>query len=101
MKRRSQAQWRALFQQQQRSGQTAAVFCRSQGLCPKYFSLRRRQLLGEVATVDTVPAFVPVAMPRPLEAPTLELRLGESLQLRVPGSVPAAWLAELLHALRS
>ena len=102
MKRRSQAQWRALFEQQQSSGQTAAAFCRGQGLCPKYFSLRRRQLLGAaVSTADTVSAFVPVVVSRPVEVSALEVRFGEALHLRVPMSVAPHWLAELLHALRA
>lgn len=101
MKRRTQAQWRALFQQQQSSGLNAAAFCRKQGISPKYFSLRRRQLLGgATSNAEAVPAFVPVALRPALEIPTLEVRLGEMLALRVPTSVAPRWLAELLHALR-
>ena len=44
MIRRTQGQWQALFEQQQDSGLNAAAFCRAQGICPRYFSLRRRQL---------------------------------------------------------
>ena len=47
MQRRSHAQWHALFQAQQTSGQNMAVFCQAHGVCPKYFSLRRRQLMGD------------------------------------------------------
>ena len=101
MKRRTQAQWRALFQQQQSSGLNAAAFCREQGISPKYFSLRRRQLLdGATSPAAAVPAFVPVAL-RSLEIPALEMRLGETLALRVPTSVAPRWLAELLLALRT
>ena len=101
MKRRSQAQWRALFQQQQSSGLNAAAFCREQGVSAKYFSLRRRQLLdGATSHAEAAPAFVPVALRSPLESPALEVRLGETLVLRVPTSVAPRWLAELLHALR-
>ena len=102
MKRRSQAQWRALFQQQQNSGLNAAAFCRSQGICPKYFSLRRRQLLGEAASAaDPVSAFVPVVVPRAVEVSAVEVRFGEALHRRVPTSVAPRWLAELLHALQA
>ncbi|MFN2309629.1 MAG: IS66 family insertion sequence element accessory protein TnpB [Gammaproteobacteria bacterium] len=102
MKRRSQAQWRALFQQQQSSRQTAAAFCRARGICPKYFSLRRRQLLGDsvASGAEAAEAFVPVVMPRSVAVPALEVRLGETLALHVPTSVAPRWLAELLHALR-
>ena len=101
MKRRSPAQWRELFQQQQISGQNASAFCRAQQICPKYFSLRRRQLLGDAPPATAVSAFVPVAVPRPVEAMALEVRLGDRLQLRIPPSVSPQWLAALLHALRN
>ena len=101
MQRRSHEQWQALFQEQQASGQNMAVFCQAHGVCPKYFSLRRRQLLGDVmpSKVTALSAFVPVAVPRP-DASALEVRLGATLQLRVPTSVTPQWLAALLHALR-
>ena len=101
MKRRSPAQWHALFQEQQSSGLNATAFCRAQGICPKYFSLRRRQLSdGTASGAEAVSAFVPVALQRAAEALTLEVRLGATLQLRVPPSVSPQWLAALLHALR-
>ena len=103
MKRRSQEVWHALFQEQATSGLTAAAFCHQQGVCPKYFSLRRRQLLGESvrkAARTVVSAFIPVALPGSGEAATLELRLGPTLQLRVPTSVSPQWLANVLRALR-
>ncbi len=103
MQRRSHAQWHALFQAQQASGQSMAVFCQAHGVCPKYFSLRRRQLLGDAvpSKVTAISPFVPVAVPRSVEAMALEVRFGDSLQLRVPTSVAPQWLAELLHAPRN
>jgi len=44
MKKRNESEWRALFAAHEESSLTAAVFCREHGLCPKYFSLRKRQL---------------------------------------------------------
>lgn len=82
MKRRSSAQWCTLFQEQQGSGLNATAFCRAQGICPKYFSLRRRQLLGgdpASLAMATEPAFVPVAVQRSIEAMALEVRLGDTL----------------------
>lgn len=102
MKRRSHEEWHALFQEQQASGQNMTVFCQAHGVCPKYFSLRRRQLLGDAVSSKAIKVspFVPVAVQRPVEAMALEVRLGDSLQLRVPPSVSPQWLAALLHALR-
>ena len=103
MQRRSHDEWRALFQAQQTSGQNMTEFCQTHGVCPKYFSLRRRQLLGDAVSSKAidVSAFVPVAVQRPAETMALEVRLGASLQLRVPPSVSPQWLAALLHALRN
>lgn len=59
MVHRSAKEWRALFGAQARSGLTAAAFCREQGLCPKYFSLRKKEL-GSGAVVAEVSPFVRV-----------------------------------------
>ena len=102
MKRRSREAWHALFQAQATSGVTAAAFCREQGVCPKYFSLRRRQLLSESlpkAAQIARSVFVPVAIPRS-EALALEVQVGATLQLRLPTSVSPQWLADVLRALR-
>ena len=104
MMRRTQAEWRALFQAQTESGLTAAAFCREQGVCPKYFSVRRRQLMGESVprskrSVES--AFMPVVLPGTVAMGTLEVRVGAEVQLRVPASVSAQWLAELLQRLRA
>lgn len=44
MNRRTKAQWRALFDEQQTSGLNATEFCRRESINPKYFSLRKREL---------------------------------------------------------
>lgn len=44
MKKRTTPEWLALFELQAGSGLSQARFCKEQGLCPKYFSLRKRQL---------------------------------------------------------
>ena len=103
MTRRSQAQWRELFREQDGSGLSAAAFCRGRGVCPKYFSLRRRQLSSGAVSGDvaaTTSAFVPVAVQRSIEALAVEVRLGTTLSLRVPIAVSPRWLIEVLHGLR-
>ena len=59
MVKRTEADWRALFEAHDASGLSAATFCKENKLCPKYFSLRRRQLLGEKPKVVS-PAFVKI-----------------------------------------
>lgn len=101
MTRRSQAEWQALFAAQASSGLNAATFCRSQGVDPKYFSLRRRQLLdlpAREAAKTAHSAFVPVVVARSSEA--LALEVGPGMTLRLPSSVSPGWLAELLGALQ-
>lgn len=102
MTRRTQAQWRELFEEQAASGLNASAFCQARGVCPKYFSLRRRQLSsGAVSahTATTRPAFMPVAMQRSVETLAVEIRLG-TLSLRVPLTASPRWLVEVLHGLR-
>ena len=79
MVRRSAEEWRALFMAQARSGLTANEFCLEQGLCPKYFSLRKKALGGE-APVASASAFVRIVptVKAPALAPSglVRLRLG-------------------------
>jgi hypothetical protein len=98
MKRRTRAEWQALFTEQADSGLSAQQFCEQYGICPKYFSLRKQQLQ---ATVRDTAAFVrlkktaPVAMPETIA--TVVLRHGRSeLELR---AVSPEWLSRLLVAL--
>jgi len=44
MVKRSEADWRALFEEHESSGLSAAEYCRRRSLCPKHFSIRKRQL---------------------------------------------------------
>jgi len=46
MNKRSPTEWHTLFEEHIASGLSTAAFCQKQGLCPKYFSLRRKQLRG-------------------------------------------------------
>ena len=104
MKRRSEAQWRALFAEHASSGMTAAAFCRERGLCPKYFGLRRKQLLGDkeaVALKAAMSSFVPVAVAGTSAASMIEVCCGDALRVHVPVSVSPRWLAELVQQLRS
>jgi len=60
MTRRSAKEWQALFEAQARSGRTAVeLFCRDHGLCPQYFSSRKKAL-GQMATVTEPSPFVRV-----------------------------------------
>ncbi len=92
---RSQAQWQALIEQQVKSGQSAAAFCREQGILAKSF-YRWRGLL-EKSTEET---FVRV---EPLPAVTTSITDRMVLEYEASRlaleSYDPLWLAQLLKAL--
>ena len=93
MKRRTQAQWRALIEEHAQSGLTAVEFCRQRGISDKYFSLRKQSLLkaepkGESFAVARITARVS----------TIEVKTGHAT-ISLPTSLPAAWLANFVKAL--
>ena len=99
MAKRTEQQWRDLFQQHEQSGLTAAQFCRENKLCSKYFSLRRRQLSGE-QVAPPPPAFVKARLPTtPVNEKSLIILNYQHCQLQMPASVDEKWLAGLLKAL--
>ncbi len=100
MIKRTAAEWQTLFNEHKQSGQSAAVFCRERGLCPRYFSKRRQQLLkSDPAPRSSQPAFVPVTVAKPMDPVRIELELGEGHRLTLPASISPAWLADLIHHL--
>ena len=58
MNKRTTEQWQALFAEQADSGLSAAAFCKARKLCPKYFSLRRRQLSVEADIAKKTARFI-------------------------------------------
>ena len=58
MIKRSRGEWQALFAKHDASGLSSTEFCREHSLCPKYFSLRKRQLGWSAgrAFVEAMPA---------------------------------------------
>lgn len=104
MIRRSHEEWEALFAKQASSGLSAAQFCTQQNLCPRYFSLRKKQLQW------TAPKTFPVVQPRfvrvqKIRTPTLASMEKTHVILRHSRSeiemhsVSPDWLAQLLMAL--
>ena len=101
MAKRTEQEWRALFQQHDESGLTAAQFCRDNKLCPKYFSLRRKQLVSDKTQVQPSAPFVSARLPAkpPARDKGLITLKYQSCQLQVPLSVNEKWLAGLVKAL--
>lgn len=101
MKRRSKEEWQELIFRQAESGLSAQQFCRDNDVCPKYFSIRKKQLgLRQSAFVPVLPS---KRTNREISAPLLK---STSLILRHSGCclhfelIPdSTWLAQLIREL--
>lgn len=100
MKKRSEQEWQDLFEQQVACGSSAAQFCKINKLCPKYFSLRKKQLMQR----ETPSAFVPITVngsrssDQATTGPAFVLRHGSSALYFDTVPTPD-WLAHLVRAL--
>jgi hypothetical protein len=101
MKRRNKEEWQELILRQADSGLSAQQFCRNHDVCPKYFSIRKKQLGLRQS------AFLPVLqskrtnpeIPAPiLKSTSLILRHGECC-LHFDAMPDSAWLAQLVREL--
>lgn len=102
MKKRTREQWQELLVQQEASGLSAAAFCQQHDLCPKYFSLRRKQLMKNDGEVETgfVRAQVKQETKREPSDVTTPLTIHCNAGQFVFGVLPAPqWLAQLLRDL--
>ena len=101
--------WRELLKRQRASGLAARRFCRREKLAESSFYAWRRIIAerdAEVTPTSTptptpkAAAFVPLTVIEhtPREA-SIEIELAGGRRLRLPSSIAAARLAELVHAL--
>lgn len=104
MKKRTREQWQELFVQQEASGLSAAAFCQEHDLCPKYFSLRRKQLMKNDGEVET--GFVRAQVKQETKREACGVAAAAALIIHsnagqlVFGTLPAPqWLAQLLRDL--
>lgn len=98
MKRRTKADWQALVDAHAASGQTATAFCRAHGLNSKYFSTRRRALVG--APTKSKSKFSPVSLPPALHSGDIRVECAGGVVLKLSSNIEPVWLAGLLRALR-
>jgi len=102
MIKRNEQEWRALFAQQAASGISAQQFCKANGICPKHFSVRKKQLglrgsRTEKAFVRVAP--VPMVRDASVVAPSRFIIRHEHAVLTFEALPSAIWLAQLLRAL--
>jgi len=89
--RRSKEEWRRLFAAHESSGLTAAAFCRDHSLCPKYFSIRKRQL------DESTESFITVKPARVTKLNSLGDTALRVIDVRVPSDQLSDVLAQLLR----
>jgi hypothetical protein len=99
--RRSKEDWQELILRQAESGLSAQQFCRDNNVCPKYFSIRKKQLGLRQS------AFVPVLQSKHATPETSIATLKPALLILRHGgcclyfeAIPdSTWLAQLVRAL--
>jgi transposase-like protein len=102
-----EAGWRDAIARQARSGLSVREFCKRHGLSePSFYERRRTYRERDAVEVAAPPAFVPVvvrdgqsAVTMPEANLVIELRGGRLL--RLPGSISAGRVAELVRALEA
>src|SRR5690606_30471344 len=106
MKRRTKEQWQELFAQHDTSGVSAAEFCQQNDLCPKYFSLRRKQLAKAAGAAGKVEVGFARANLQPDVTHSVPGAMTNALVIHsnagklVFGSLPQpGWLVQLLREL--
>ena len=99
-KRRSEAEWCELIEQQAQSGLSGLDFCRQHGLLAKTF-YRQRKLLRRKGLVPVTSPFIQV---QPMPAPVMPLHPGAVLQyresrLQLSAGTDPSWLTQLMKTL--
>jgi hypothetical protein len=91
------AEWLRLFQQ---SGQTAAEFCRDNGLSPATLSVWRQQLpeASEGSLVEIPQGASGVSVPTP-GTRVVAVTLPSGLRFDIPSGIDMTWFGQLLQAL--
>jgi len=97
MIRRSKEQWQAIITKQQKSGLSAAQFCRNEKIDQKYFSTRKRQLLKELKNAPQPFTRVKFKHSKSHEV-TFEYKYKNST-LKFEKLPSVKWLGELLSSL--
>jgi hypothetical protein len=99
MVKRSESDWRDLIQRHHDSGLSANAFCKQNKLCPKYFSLRKKQLRHEGQSKIVRPPFMTAKVSSTPSSQNGIMLSYQGTVLTIPCSVNERWLANLLKAL--
>ena len=99
------ARWQTIVDDFVASGLGVGEFCRTRSVCEQSFYAWRKRLSQGAGLSAAGPSFVPVVVRHPGDSPSdgdnacasIQLRGGRVL--RLPTSMPAGRMAELVHAL--
>jgi len=101
--RRSQAEWQAIFQQQNDSGLSIITFCQQQDLCSKTFYKHRRDAQAGKNTVPSNKGFIKIKRP---PSPDALARIEsacilhyQNCNLQIQSNIDANWVAQIMKAL--
>jgi hypothetical protein len=100
-RRRSDAEWQHLIEQQKSSKLSAFAFCQQQGISSKTFYKHRQALQQQTAAAHSTSRFIKV-QPTSTAAtaiPTTAVLHHQNTRLQLPAGVDALWLAKLMQAL--
>lgn len=98
---RSKAKWAAIVEEQERSGESAAKFCREQSICYHHFLYRRKTfkksnqsltMAGSSQTASLSKGFIPIKVE---EGASVRLRFPAGLVLESDRFPSAAWVVEV------
>lgn len=94
-----EAWWREVLGRQVTSGLSVRAFCSQAGIGEPSFYFWRRAIRARDAGPSPAPTFVPAVVrgAEPREAPIL-IEWDAGPRLRLPMTISAAWVAELLRA---
>jgi len=95
--RRTPEQWRKIIMNQEASGETAAAYCRTEGLCKHSFYGWRKQLAVENKSpkngfVEIKPQYTPPSRVTHIETPT-------GFRLTIPLGMDAKFVKNILRVL--
>ena len=88
MIKRTPEQWHALFAAHEASGLSQAQFCKEHQLCPKHFSLRRRQLTRCESHPKLISPLIKVQRPVPLPVSSVSLHY-QGIEIRFTQADPS------------
>lgn len=95
--------WREVLKRHASSGLSVREFCRREQLAETSFFAWRRTIRqrDEEQQPSEQPAFVPATLTDTSREPSIVLQLASGVALKLPESISAVWLADLVRALEA